>query len=114
MQPKNWATSVAVAHLGLAREGGRWRVTGKTSALVQAVNHVEDSTVVAATEAAHRATIAWVTAPIGRTPVAWRADSARVVDTPLIDFILEVERGAAKATPPPPPPPSPPPPPRVR
>jgi 2',3'-cyclic-nucleotide 2'-phosphodiesterase / 3'-nucleotidase / 5'-nucleotidase len=97
MQPKNWATSVAVAHLGLTREGGRWRVTGKTSALVQAVNHVEDSTVVAATEAAHRATIAWVTAPIGRTPVAWRADSARVVDTPLIDFILEVERRAAGA-----------------
>jgi 2',3'-cyclic-nucleotide 2'-phosphodiesterase/3'-nucleotidase len=29
--------------------------------------------------------------------VAWRADSARVVDTPLIDFILEVERRASGA-----------------
>ena len=30
-------------------------------------------------------------------PVAWRADSARVVDTPIIDFILEVERKATGA-----------------
>ena len=29
--------------------------------------------------------------------MAWRADSARVVDTPLIDFILEVERKATGA-----------------
>jgi 2',3'-cyclic-nucleotide 2'-phosphodiesterase (5'-nucleotidase family) len=50
---------------------------------------------VAATEAAHRRTLAWVTTPIGRTSVAWRADSSRVADTPLIDFILEVERRAA-------------------
>jgi 2',3'-cyclic-nucleotide 2'-phosphodiesterase (5'-nucleotidase family) len=51
--------------------------------------------VLAATDSAHRATIAWVTAPIGRTPVAWSADSARVIDTPIIDFINEVERRAA-------------------
>jgi 2',3'-cyclic-nucleotide 2'-phosphodiesterase (5'-nucleotidase family) len=97
MQPKNWATSVAIAHLGLQRENGKWRVAAKRSSLVQAAGHAEDSTVVAATEAAHRETLAWVTAPIGRTPVAWRADSARVADTPLIDFILEVERRASGA-----------------
>lgn len=95
MQPKNWATSVAIAHLGLERENGKWRVAGKHSSIVQAAGHVEDSTVVAATDAAHRETIAWVTAPIGRTPVAWSADSARVTDTPIIDFINEVERRAA-------------------
>jgi 2',3'-cyclic-nucleotide 2'-phosphodiesterase (5'-nucleotidase family) len=38
-----------------------------------------------------------VTTPIGRTDVAWRADSARVVDTPLQDFVLEVQRRAASA-----------------
>lgn len=95
VQPKNWATSVAIAHLGLEREGGKWHVAAKRSSLVQVTGHAEDSTVVAATAAAHRETIAWVTAPIGRTPVAWSADSARVADTPLIDFINEVERRAA-------------------
>jgi len=97
MQPKNWATSVAIAHLGLQREGGKWRVAAKHSSIVQAAGHAEDSTVVAATEAAHRATLTWVSAPIGRTPVAWSTDSARVADTPLIDFILEVERRASGA-----------------
>jgi 2',3'-cyclic-nucleotide 2'-phosphodiesterase (5'-nucleotidase family) len=95
MQPKNWATSVAVAHLALVRQGTGWRVAGRESQLVQAAGHAESPAVLAATEAAHRATLAWVNTPIGRTPVAWRADSARVVDTPLIDFILEVERRTA-------------------
>lgn len=95
MQPRNWATSVGVAHLRVARTGGPWRVTAKSSRVVQAAGHAEALSVLAATDSAHRATLAWVTAPIGRTPVVWRADSARVADTPLIDFILEVERRAA-------------------
>jgi 2',3'-cyclic-nucleotide 2'-phosphodiesterase (5'-nucleotidase family) len=95
MQPKNWATSVAIAHLALSDAGGKWHVASKASLVVQAAHHAELPAVLAATEAAHRATVAWVTAPLGRTPVAWRADSSRVADTPLLDFILEVERRAA-------------------
>lgn len=97
MQPKNWATSVAIAHLGMQRRNGRWHVVSKRSRLVAAVRHREQPVVAAVTQEGHRATIAYATAPIGTTPVAWRADSARVVDTPLIDFILEVERRAAGA-----------------
>ena len=97
MQPKNWATSVAVAHIGLAREGKAWHVASKASTVVQTINHAESPAVLAATESAHRATLAWVNAPIGRTAVRWRADSARVTDTPLIDFVLEVERKTAHA-----------------
>jgi 2',3'-cyclic-nucleotide 2'-phosphodiesterase (5'-nucleotidase family) len=97
MQPRNWATSVAVAHLALVRTAGKWSVASKDSRLIQAAGHAEHPAVLAATDAAHRATIAWVTAPIARTPVAWRADSSRVVDTPLIDLILETERKATGA-----------------
>lgn len=97
MQPKNWAASVAVAHLALLRENGTWRVAAKDSRVIQAAGHAESPAVLAATDAAHRATLAYVTAPIGRTPVAWRADSSRVVDTPLIDLILETERKASGA-----------------
>jgi 2',3'-cyclic-nucleotide 2'-phosphodiesterase (5'-nucleotidase family) len=97
MQPKNWATSVAVAHLVLANDAGRWHVVRKSSRVVQAAGHAESAAVLSATDAAHRATVAWVTTPIGRTPVVWRADSARVTDTPLIDFINEVERRASGA-----------------
>ncbi|MDB4912567.1 MAG: cpdB [Gemmatimonadetes bacterium] len=97
MQPKNWATSVAVAHLTLVRENDHWRVASKSSRVVQADKHAEDPAVVAVTDTAHRAALQWVNTTIGRTTVAWRSDSARVADTPLMDFILEVERNATGA-----------------
>jgi 2',3'-cyclic-nucleotide 2'-phosphodiesterase (5'-nucleotidase family) len=97
MQPKNWATSVAVAHLALLRTNGKWAVAGKDSKVIQSAGHAESPVVLAATDAAHRATVAWVTTPIGRTTASWRADSSRVVDTPLIDLILETERKATGA-----------------
>ncbi|HEV7595841.1 MAG TPA: 5'-nucleotidase C-terminal domain-containing protein, partial [Gemmatimonadaceae bacterium] len=95
IQPKNWATSVDVAHLTVSRVGGAWHVTEKRSDLVQAAGHEENPAVLAATTPIHRETVAYVTTPIGTTPERWSADSARVKDTPLIDFILETERKAA-------------------
>jgi 2',3'-cyclic-nucleotide 2'-phosphodiesterase (5'-nucleotidase family) len=97
MQPKNWATSLAVAHLRLVRDGSRWRVADRRSSLIRAASHAEDPAILGVTDPAHRATVAYVSQPIGTTAVTWRADSARVVDTPLIDFILQVERKAAGA-----------------
>ncbi len=97
MQPKNWATSVAVAHIDVVRRDGRWAVAGKRSAIITSVHHRESRAVLSATERGHRAAMRYANTPIGTTTVAWRADSARVVDTPLIDFILEVERRASGA-----------------
>ncbi len=97
MQPKNWATSLAVAHLRLVYRDGAWQVVAKHSQLIQAAHHREDPMLAAVTQEGHRATIRYATTPIGTTPVAWRADSARVTDTPLIDFVLEVERRASGA-----------------
>ena len=97
MQPRNWAMSVGVAHLMLARQDAGWRVVEKQSRVVQAARHAELPSVVAATQVAHEATVRWVLTPLGRTPVAWRADSARLTNTPLIDFILDVERRATGA-----------------
>lgn len=97
MQPKNWAQSVAIAHVGLERRNGRWHVTAKRSTIVQARGHRESPAVLGVTEAAHRAAVAYATTAIGSTTERWRADSGRVVDTPLIDFILEVERKASGA-----------------
>jgi 2',3'-cyclic-nucleotide 2'-phosphodiesterase / 3'-nucleotidase / 5'-nucleotidase len=95
IQPKNWATSVDVAHLIVSRDNGKWHVTEKRSDLVQAAGHAESPAVLAAVSDAHRETVAYVTTPIGTTAERWSADSARVKDTPLIDFILETERKAA-------------------
>jgi 2',3'-cyclic-nucleotide 2'-phosphodiesterase (5'-nucleotidase family) len=97
MQPRNWAGSVAIAHLGIARRDGHWRVVSKRSTVVATAHHKESPLVVAVTQEGHRATVQYANAAIGTTPVAWRADSARVAATPLIDFILDVERRASGA-----------------
>jgi 2',3'-cyclic-nucleotide 2'-phosphodiesterase (5'-nucleotidase family) len=97
MQPKNWATSVAVAHLMVQRQNGRWHVTSKHASLVQAAHHKENAEVLGVSEEGHRAAERYARTAVGSTTLPWRADSARVIDSPLTDFILEVERSATGA-----------------
>jgi 2',3'-cyclic-nucleotide 2'-phosphodiesterase (5'-nucleotidase family) len=95
MQPKNWAASVAVAELQLADTDGQWRVASKRSSLIQSAGHAEDPSVASAVAAGHEAAKKYVATAIGSTDALWSADSGRVIDTPLADFILEVERRTA-------------------
>lgn len=94
-QPRNWATSVSVSRVSLARSGDSWRVTGKQGGVVRTSGRAEHAAVVAAVGDAHARAVEFVTSPIGATAVAWRSDSARVRDTPIIDFVLEVQRRSA-------------------
>lgn len=97
MQPRNWATSVAVARLRIERGASGPRVTAKRGALVQAAGHPEQEGVVRAVARAHEAAVRYSRTVIGRTADPWRADSARVRDVALIDLIQEVQRRAANA-----------------
>ena len=94
-QPRNWAGSVSVTRVRMARDNGRWRVAGKQGGVIRTRGRAEHAGVVAAVADAHARTVQFVTAPIGTAQVAWSADSARVLDTPLIDFVNEVQRRAA-------------------
>ena len=97
VQPKNWATSVGVAHLSLTRDGASWRVASSRGEVIQSRGHAESARVSAVVDAPHRAAVAFSNTVIGNTAVTWRGDSARLMDTPLIDLVNEVERKAAKA-----------------
>jgi 2',3'-cyclic-nucleotide 2'-phosphodiesterase (5'-nucleotidase family) len=97
IQPKNWATSVAIAHLALATSPTGWSVVGKYGEVVQAAGHAEKPEILTLTQRTHDATIAAFTTPAGTTPVQWRSDSARLKDTPIVDFVLETEREATGA-----------------
>ncbi len=97
VQPRNWAGSVAVARFGVTRVGGRWRIDTRRGESIRLNNVRESPAVIAATLAAHERTLRWVKAPLGRTTVSWRSDSARVADVPIIDFMLEVMRRTAGA-----------------
>lgn len=97
VQPKNWATSVGAARLTLARAGSGWKVTASRGQTIQSRGHRESAAVAEVSKKTHAATLAYANTVIGTTPVAWRGDSARLKDTPLIDLIAEVERKATGA-----------------
>ena len=99
LQAKNWAQSVGWASIPVTRcQAGPGVSTGTvTSGVVAVAGQPEQAAVLAATEDLHRRAVAYVTAPIGRTPVSWNGDSARVRDVPVTDFVLEVMRKAAHA-----------------
>ena len=95
VQPRNWAGSVGVAHLELRRAGNRWVVGAKRGEVIRTAGRRESDAMLAVTAQAHAEAVRYVSTAVGRTPVAWRGDSSRVVDTPLIDFILETQRRTA-------------------
>lgn len=97
MQPRNWAGSVALGTLTLERQKGKWTVVARKGRAVRVDGHAESPAVLAAAATSHSNTLAWVSSPVGRTTVAWRADSARVRDMPITDLVNEVMRRASGA-----------------
>ena len=97
-QAKNWAASLAVAELRLQAEaGGPWRVVSKRGTLLRPTRAHADARLTAALAGAHERTRAYVTRVLGRSPQELTAHTARVRDTPILDFINEVQRQAAGA-----------------
>lgn len=97
IQPKNWATSVAVVTLPVTCDPARrWLASIASGVIVQSKGHSEDSLVVNAVRQVHAQTLAYVNSAIGMTSELWRGDSSRMEPTPLINLILDVERRAAK------------------
>lgn len=97
IQPLKWATSVASVTLPVACTGGRWRAGPPTGVLIPSAHHAEAAEVVRATQRVHDEAKRYVASTISTTPDTWRADSARLRDVPLTDFILAVEQRAANA-----------------
>jgi 2',3'-cyclic-nucleotide 2'-phosphodiesterase (5'-nucleotidase family) len=96
-QPRNAAASVSLARVRLARRGSEWHVVEKSGQLLRTAGRAEHAGMVAAIRDAHDRSIAYVTSEIGTTSATWSADSARVRDTPIIDFVLEVQRRVSGA-----------------
>lgn len=92
MQPRQWAGSLAVATIRLQNRGASWSVIEKRGQLVRARGYDESPAVVQAVAAQHDAARAATNRAIGSTGAAWRSDSSRTHDTPLVDFVLDVER----------------------
>jgi len=91
VQPRNWATSVAIATLEMERREGRWVIASKRGETVQARGWPEQRALVQAVERAHQGAVRYATSALGRTSVAWSSDSSRMVDRALTDLIQTVQ-----------------------
>ena len=95
VQPKNWAQSLAVVHVSLNKDqgaGSGWRVTNVRADLIPLGNVAEQQRFARRLDAAHEAARLWAATPLGRVGPGFDARYARVQDTPLLDFINEVQR----------------------
>ncbi len=91
VQAGAWASSLAVAELELAYTEGGWRVTSKRGLLLEPHPERSDAGFEAALAGAHRRALAYVRRPLGRSTALMSADSSRVADTPIIDFVNQVQ-----------------------
>jgi 2',3'-cyclic-nucleotide 2'-phosphodiesterase (5'-nucleotidase family) len=92
VQPKNWAQSLSVVHVWLVKIGSRWRVTSIRSELVPLGTVPELPRFVRRMDAAHEAVRLWAGTPLGTAGPGFDGRYTRAQDTPLLDFINEVQR----------------------
>jgi 2',3'-cyclic-nucleotide 2'-phosphodiesterase / 3'-nucleotidase / 5'-nucleotidase len=98
VQPKNWVQSLAVVHVSLARDSTRrFRVTAVRVELIPLGNVAESPRFTQRLTAAHNAARLWAGTAVGSAGPGFDARYARVQDTPLLDFINEVQRRKAGA-----------------
>src|SRR3989442_956154 len=98
VQPKNWVQSLAVVHVSLVKDSaraGRYRVTAVRSDLIPLGNVAESPRFTQRMNAAHQAARLWAGTPIGSASPGFEARYVRAQDTPLLDFINEVQRRRA-------------------
>jgi 2',3'-cyclic-nucleotide 2'-phosphodiesterase/3'-nucleotidase len=108
VQPTQWARSVAVAHVWLVRERGAVsgeqgaerrpfrvvRIEGEEIPLAGVAPH---PLVAQRLERSHQSVRLWVMTPLARISGYWSAQHARAGDSPIIDFVNEVQRRTAGA-----------------
>src|SRR5437763_13894633 len=97
VQPRNVALSLAVVHGSLAKETTGYRVVAMRSELIPLATVAELPRFVRRFTAAHERARAWGAMPLGSAGPGFSARYGRAEDTPLLDFINEVQRRRAGA-----------------
>ncbi|HEV8305386.1 MAG TPA: 5'-nucleotidase C-terminal domain-containing protein [Gemmatimonadales bacterium] len=97
VQPRNWAGSLSVVHVWLVKGADRWRVSSIRADLIPLATTPELPRFTRRLEAAHEAVRLWAGTTLGTAGPGFDGRYARVQDTPLLDFINEVQRRTAGA-----------------
>lgn len=95
-QAKNWAQSLARVQLTLERRAANdWIVIHKKGEILRPNPARADTAFLDSMRWQHERTVEYVKSIAGRSAQSLNASRARVIDTPIIDFINEVQRKVA-------------------
>src|SRR5205814_792523 len=97
VQPRNFALSLAVVRVSLVKEPSGYRVVSMRPELIPLASVAEQPRFVRRFTAAHERARAWAATPLGTAGPGFSARYGRAEDTPLLDFINEVQRRRAGA-----------------
>jgi len=97
VQPKNFAQGLAVIHLWLKRSGTRWAIDHLRSDLIPLATTPELPRFTRRLESAQAFARSWGATTLGTAGPGFGARMGRAEDTPLLDFINEVQRRRAGA-----------------
>jgi 2',3'-cyclic-nucleotide 2'-phosphodiesterase (5'-nucleotidase family) len=98
VQPRPYAAGVAVVHVDLARpSGGRWAVTRIRPELLPVRDLTPSALIEQRLASAHDSVRGWLDAPVGRALAAMPGSGSRAGPTPILDWLLEVQRRRAGA-----------------
>jgi 2',3'-cyclic-nucleotide 2'-phosphodiesterase (5'-nucleotidase family) len=99
VQPRPYAASVAVVHVDMVRPRGKqWEVGRIRSELVSVAAVPPSTTMEQRLRPAHDAVRAWVEQRVGMALAPMPAAGGRAIPTPVVDWMLEVQRRRAGAT----------------
>jgi len=97
VQPGNWARSLSVVHVWFRRVNGKWAVDHLRADLIPLATVSELPSFVRRVDAAHDRVRSWASQTLGTGAPGFEGRYARAEDTPLLDFINEVQRRRAGA-----------------
>ena len=96
-EPKNWGQRVSVFDLELEFSRGAWSVTSGKAMTVNTNTVVDDPALVAVVRAQHEAVVTYVNTPVAVSTEALSAAEACWKDTPILDYVNQVQTATVAA-----------------
>ncbi|WP_432925073.1 bifunctional metallophosphatase/5'-nucleotidase [Microbispora sp. CA-135349] len=90
-EPAKWGQRLSVVDFTLAKQRGKWTVTGKSSTTLNTNTVAEDPKIVALMKEQHDKTVGYVNKVIAQSTQQLSAAESPYKDTPILDYIQKVQ-----------------------
>jgi 2',3'-cyclic-nucleotide 2'-phosphodiesterase / 3'-nucleotidase len=90
-EPSRWGQRLTRMDFEIGRERGKWKILSKESATLNTNTVTEDPDVLRVVRRQHEKTVAYVNQVVAQSVVELSAAESRYKDTPILDFINQVQ-----------------------